>query len=118
MENLRFRVHQVYQRYLMTIVLIILLVAWYELQVVTALLFDFGVTEVRHWFKFSISDGIKPGWMLAGISHRFPPHYGHLGRNVLFLAVFGGAVGRHISRRQYLLFFFGVGLESLFGEAV
>ncbi|MFB6360954.1 MAG: rhomboid family intramembrane serine protease, partial [Halobacteriales archaeon] len=108
------RITSAFQQYSTTIFLIVLLVGWYELQIFAAVFFDFGAQQVRNWFKLSIMGGVNPGWMFAGISHRFPPYYGHLGWNVLFLALFGGAIERHITRRQYLMFFFGSGFAALF----
>lgn len=87
---------------------------WYSVQIIVADRFGFGIDEIRHWFKLSVTGGVTPGWLVAGISHRFPPYFGHLGRNVLLLAVFGGMAERHLTSRQYLGFFFGVGFLTLF----
>lgn len=106
------------RRYRVTFLLVLLLIGWYELQILTALFFDFGISEIRHWFKLSVKGGANPGWLVAGISHQFPPGYDHLGYNVLLLAVFGSLAERHLTTRQYVLFFLGAGFMSLFLDSL
>lgn len=97
-----------------TIALVFLLFFWYVFQLVVTLYFDFGAEQVRFWFKMSFVDGLTPGWIFSTVSHSYSPIFTHTSANILGLLVFGAAIERHISWRQYLLVFFGVGFLSQF----
>lgn len=99
-------------RYAVTYWLLVVLLAVYGLQLA---LLDAGWSGERLRWAFTVQSLAEPtpGWVLGPFSHAFPPALGHLGANLLMLAIFGGLAERHLGRAEYLALFSLTGLATL-----
>lgn len=91
----------------MTVLFVLGLVLWFELQL---LVFHLSSLETFRWL-FTVESVVprSPGWLLSVVSHAT---WRHLAVNVAMLLAFGGLAEPHLGRREYLTFFLAVGTLS------
>lgn len=100
-------VDAVRERYLVTVLLALGLVLWFELQL---LVYHFHSAAAFRWlFTVRSVAPTRPGWLLSVVSHGT---WRHLGVNVVMLLVFGGLAEPHLDRREFVAFFLCVGTVS------